>query len=215
MKTPPNIVAVLVVAVLGLGGLALLTSAWGEATGGKSDRSWHHGKMERCDRPGHGAMHWRRGYPGHGPMHAGHRRSAPNEVARRLSVIETELGIRANQLDAWRDFTDALIVVATPPTPPKETSGQTPQPFDLAKGLADKAIARAKAGEDLLKAIDGLQDKLTPEQLEKVSQLEARFRAHQPFGAGPRFDAPMQDRPARSDPDASDNSDDTPQPPEE
>jgi hypothetical protein len=44
--------------------------------------------------------------------------------------------------------------------------------------LADNAIARGKSAENLSKAIDALRTKLTPEQLDKVSELEAKFRAH-------------------------------------
>jgi len=44
----------------------------------------------------------------------------------------------------------------------------------------------------LLKSIDTLKAKLTPEQLDKVATIEARFRAHHP-GPGPHFDAPSPD----------------------
>ncbi len=62
-----------------------------------------------------------------------------------------------------------------------------PQPFALAERLADNTIARSKSAEALLKAIDALRTKLTPEQLDKVSAIEARFTAHH---HGPHFDGP-------------------------
>ncbi len=207
MTTSPKIGPILVVAILGLASLTLLTSAWGETTNpGPVQAAWSGMDGKRGDRldaggPGHGphGPMWRCNAPGGfgpGGMHRGMGWRDPDQIAKRLNAMETEIGIRANQLDAWRDFTDALQgVMQRPkwqPSDGAEGGDAKPQPFALAERLADNAIARSKSAEALLKSIDALRAKLTPEQLDKVAAIEARFRGHH-HGPGPHSDAPSPD----------------------
>lgn len=135
------------------------------------------------------------------PPHAG----GPEHLAEALGAMEIEIGTRSAQLDAWRDFTDALLSVLAPPAHPRgPDTGQTAEgakiePFRHARRIADDAAKRGRSAEALMKAIEALGSKLTPEQLEKAAALEAALAPQHgnpevllgppPCGFGPRHDA--------------------------
>ncbi|WP_342241234.1 hypothetical protein [Inquilinus sp. OTU3971] len=120
------------------------------------------------------------------------------ELARDLAGLETLIGIRADQLDAWRDYTSALLAVAEPPRPPMPPmDDKRLEAFAPAERLADAAIARAGAAETLKSAIATLRDKLTPEQIALLQQAERHMGPPPlPFpGPGPqdqRFGPPAE-----------------------
>jgi len=134
------------------------------------------------------------GPKGFGPQRFGGRMGPPPEMmlAARLSALEAKIGVRSEQLDAWRDYTSALQAVLAPPARPDFGPGGTgapgpdgPKPGDHAardpfafqEKLADDVTARAASAAKLKDAIAALRTKLTPEQLEILASAD---RPHGP-----------------------------------
>lgn len=114
----------------------------------------------------------------------------PARLAEMLSAAETFIGIRTEQLDAWRDFTDASLSLLPEPPAARPEPG-TADPFARSSELANRMVAQGKKAERLLAAVQRLKAKLSPDQLQRVAKLEAMLPPPPapPFPPGPKQDA--------------------------
>lgn len=210
MKLTKTLATIAVAGALSVAGLAAVTIAAGPHAlaypGSSADGAKGKGM---CDRERHGGhdRHGRYGPPPRGP----------EALAERLSAMETKIGIRAEQLDDWRNFTDALQATMTPPFgppggPAKPGSKDSAEPFSLPEGLADRTIERADEAEKLKAAIAKLRTTLTSEQLEQVTEIEQHIRGRMARHHGGKHGHGGRHAPPQASPD---KGSDTPEAPDD
>lgn len=132
----------------------------------------------------------------HGPMRRD-RADAPMRLAAALAAAETFIGIRSAQLDAWRDYTSALIDLAAPPPPPPPPADADAKAFAREEQMIREVTARAAKAAVLEKAIASLRASLTPEQLDRLGKLDLSIG---PPGMGPGFGPGRGEGPGRPGP---------------
>lgn len=127
------------------------------------------------------------GFGGGMPMPPGfpHGPNPAVMIAGKLSALETLIGVRGNQLDAWRDYTGALIDLLTPPKhePPEQRAADgaaAPPTADGGDGqvllfgerLADHMLDRATKAKALKDKAAALRNVLNADQLAKLEDAE-------------------------------------------
>lgn len=120
-------------------------------------------------------------------------------LAGALSSMETLIGIKSNQLDAWRDYSSAVLAFLQPPT---QDRMQRPQPADfngrsdekpMMDMMADAAIARGNAAARVKVTLEALTKILTPEQIRLLASSERDLLRGPPQGFPFGHPAPRDD----------------------
>ncbi|MHC5306301.1 hypothetical protein [Bartonella sp. LJL80] len=130
--------------------------------------------------------------PGHkGPEHkkGPHGKHSGMRMAEKLSAMETAVGIRSDQLDAWRKYTSSFVDMTdmTPPKPEEAAAEAKNKPI-FGERMADMTIERAEKAAKFKTAAEELRKVLDAEQLKKMEEYGKH--PHGPAHGGP--DAPKE-----------------------
>ncbi len=138
-------------------------------------------------------------FPPGGP-HAGKMRDvAMFDLAGKLAAAEIYIGVKPQQLDAWRAYTQALLdLVSTdevPPPPhennpaPPSAPGSKPEKKDELPGemLSELILKKSDKAKTLQDAATALRSALTPSQVGKLVELDRNLMRRPPpiHGPGP------------------------------
>lgn len=99
---------------------------------------------------------------------------AGKHMAEKLSAMETAVGIRSNQLDAWRKYTSSLVdlVDMTPPPPPAPDEKPAPDKAKPIFGepIADRVLDQTEKAKKFKTAAEELRKVLDADQLQKLER---------------------------------------------
>ncbi len=125
-------------------------------------------------------------------------RSTEGTLAWQLSGLETRIGIRSGQLDAWREYTSALLALLAPaevkdpaddPRGKEGHTGQAKDPFDRELKLVARLAERAAGAQRLKDSITKLNAALSDDQRHELLLASREDWLHIPrdaFDKSPR-----------------------------
>lgn len=124
---------------------------------------------------GHGGMNRMGGMGGMGPGGMMARMFTPARVAEALSTIETGIGVRPDQMEAWRAFTAAVVAFADASQPPRMGMGMR------------RGMMMPDAGADTSDDDTAMADEETNEAGTSDEAMEAEGEADTGDQAKPQF----------------------------